>query len=171
MNKEDNNKLNKVIRILIRLCFAFIFLTIVVGNIVSPDLSLFHEEAKVYDREWIRENADGSTESFTMPTSLDLAKNEQVTLKTTLPDQVEDGMHLAITTGKCYKVYIDDEEIYSSDNTISKLPGMITKPIMVPIPLKSDYSGKRFSEKIIRCSIDPVFYLPAMARPCGCGVF
>ena len=130
MKREDNIscKFNKVLGFLTKVCFAFIILTIVVGNIVSPDLGLLQEEAKVYDREWIRENADGSTESFTMPTSLNLAKNENVTIKTTLPNNVEDGTHLAITTGKCYKVYIDDKEIYSFDNTISKLPGMITKP-------------------------------------------
>ena len=147
MKKEDNasSKFDKVLGILTRLCFIFIILTIVVGDILSPDLGLFKEEAKVYDREWVRENADGSTETFTMPTSLDLAKNEQVTIKTTLPDQIEDGTHLAIATGKCYKAYIDDEEIYSFDNTISKLPGMITKPIIVPIPLKADYSGKQLS--------------------------
>lgn len=147
MKKEDSIscKFNKVLGFLTKICFAFIILTIVVGNIVSPDLGLLQEEAKVYDREWIRENADGSTESFTMPTSLELAENEHVTIKTTLPDNIEDGTHLAITTGKCYKVYIDDKEIYSFDNTISKLPGDITKPIMVPIPLKADYSGKQLT--------------------------
>ena len=147
MKKEDNIscKFDKVLGFLIKLCFAFILLTIVVGNIVSPNLALFHEEAKVYDREWIKENADGSTESFTMPTSLDLDKDEYVTIRTTLPDQIEDGTHLAITTGKCYKAYIDEEEIYSFDNTISKLPGMITKPIIVPIPLKASYSGKQLT--------------------------
>lgn len=147
MKKEDNLscKFNIVLGLLIKICFAVILMTIVVGNIVSPDLGFFHEEVKVYDREWVKEKADGSTESFTMPTSLDLAENEQVTIKTTLPNQIEDGTHLAINTGKCYKVYIDGEEIYSFDNTISKLPGMITKPIIVPIPLKEDYSGKQLT--------------------------
>lgn len=147
MKIVDNKscKFNNVLGLFIKLCFALIILTIVVGNIVSPDLDLFEEEAKVYDREWVKENADGSMESFTMPTSLNLAKNEQVTIKTTLPDQIEDGTHMAINTGKCYKAYIDDKEIYSFDNTISKLPGMITKPIIVPIPLKADYSGKQLT--------------------------
>ena len=145
MKKEDSlsYKFNKALGVLIKLCFAVIILTIIVGNIVSPDLGLFYEEAKVYDEEWVRENADGSTETFTMPTSLDLDKGEHVTIKTTLPDEIEDGTHLAITTGKCYKVYVDDKEIYSFDNNISKLPGMITKPIMVPIPLEAAYSGKQ----------------------------
>lgn len=147
MRKENNRfcKFDNVLKFITRLCFAFILLTIIAGGIVSPDLRLFREEAKVYDREWVKENADGSTEAFTMPTSLNLAKDEYVTLKTTLPDQIEDGTHLAITTGKCYKAYIDDEEIYSFDNSISKLPGMITKPITVPIPLKASYSGKQLT--------------------------
>ena len=147
MKKEDSisSKYDKALGLVTKLCFAFLILTIIVGSIVSPDLGLFREEAKVYDREWVRENADGSTVTFTMPTSLNLAKNESVTIKTTLPDDIEDGTYLAIGTGKCYKAYIDDEEIYSFDNTVSKLPGMITKPIVVPIPLNESHSGKQLT--------------------------
>ena len=147
MKKEGNLscKFDKALKVITMLCFTFILLTIIVGNILSPDLDLFREEAKVYSREWVKENADGSTESFTMPTSLNLAKNEQITIKTTLPDQIADGTYLAITTGKCYKAYVGGEEIYAFDNTISKLPGMITKPVIVPIPLKAEYSGEQLT--------------------------
>ena len=109
---------------------------------MSPDLKLFQDVAEVYDREWTRENSDGSQESFTMPTSLELSDDEVVTIKTILPDDVEDGTYLAILTGKCYRAYVDGEEICSFDNSLSVLPGKITKPITVPIPLKNSYSGK-----------------------------
>lgn len=143
--KHKNNKYNRILNGLIVGCFSFIFLYMIVGSMFSTDLNLFQESAGAYNHEWVMERSDGSQEIFTMPTSLYLAEGEATTIRTILPDRIADGTYLAITTGKCYKAYIEDVEIYSFDNTVFGLPGDITKPIIVPIPLKESHSGKQLS--------------------------
>lgn len=144
-NIKDNSKFNLVLRFLIKVCFLFVFLFVIIGNIVSPKIKLLDDVADVYENEWVRENADGSKETFTMPTNLELSKDEYVTIRTTLPNHISDKTYLAISTGKSYRAYVNNAVIYSFDNEISVLPGMITKPIVVPIPLMSEYAGKELS--------------------------
>ena len=139
---NKNFKYDRVLQITTGACFLFILVFVLWGSFLSPDLKIFKENAVVYDHEWVIENAKDGNDSFVMPTSLDLENGESVTIKTILPEQVEDGTYLAITTGKCYEVYVDGEEIYAFDNKIYALPGNITKPVIVPIPLKNSYSGK-----------------------------
>ena len=136
---------NKILKILIISCFGFICLFVCWGNIVSPKLELFHAVAEVYDQEWLRDYEDGHSEAFVMPTSLEMEDNKIVTIRTVLPMSVSDGSFLAITMGKSYKAYVDGQEIYSFDNTVSRLPGRITKPVIVPIPLKGEYAGKELT--------------------------
>ena len=138
-------KYDNVLRLLIAGCFLFIFAFFIMGNIVTPDLGLFQDIADVYDNEWTVENEDGSIDSFVMPTSLEIADCENKTIKTILPEMISDGTYLAITTGKSYKVYVEGNEIYSFDNTVAKIHGKITKPVVVPIPLKDSYSGKELT--------------------------
>ncbi len=147
MEKENRNVtvFDKILKILIVFCFTFIFLFVIWGNIVSPKLNLFTETADVYDREWIRDYDDGHTETFTMPTSLEMEDDAIVNLRTVLPITVSDGSFLVITMGKSYKVYVDGMEIYAFDNTVSRLPGKITKPVVVPIPLEDEYAGKELT--------------------------
>ena len=138
-------RFDKILKTLIIACFVFICVFVCWGSIVSPDLGLFNETAKVYEQEWSREYEDGHSEMFVMPTSLEMEDNEIATIRTVLPMSVSDGSFLAITMGKSYKAYVDGQEIYAFDNTVSRLPGRITKPIIVPIPLKADYAGKELT--------------------------
>lgn len=147
MNNKNCEKVkfDKILRTLIILCFVFIFLFVLWGSIVSPNLELFDETAEVYDLEWLRDYDDGHTEAFKMPTSLEMEDDETVFIRTELPLTVSDGTFLAITMGKSYKAYVNDQEIYVFDNTVSRLPGRITKPIIVPIPLKAEYAGEELT--------------------------
>lgn len=138
-------KYSKVLKALMNICFFFIVAFVIYGIAISPKLNIFYEEAHVYDEDWIKENPDGSEKIFKMPTSMPLSENETVTISTILPDTVKDGMYLAIHTGKSFVVYVDGEEIYSFDNNVSMIPGQITKTLIIPIPLKEDYAGKKLS--------------------------
>ena len=139
---------DKIIKTLVIACFVFIGLFVLWGNIVSPDLGLFNETAEVYNQEWLRDYEDGHSEAFKMPTSLEMEDNKVVTIRTVLPTSVRDGCFLAISMGKSYKAYVDGQEIYAFDNTVSRLPGRITKPVIVPIPLREDYAGKELTLEI-----------------------
>ena len=139
---------DKILKTLVIACFVFIGLFVLWGNIVSPDLGLFNETAEVYNQEWLRDYEDGHSEAFKMPTSLEMEDNKVVTIRTVLPTSVRDGYFLAISMGKSYKAYVDGQEIYAFDNTVSRLPGRITKPVIVPIPLKEDYAGKELTLEI-----------------------
>ena len=145
---DKKTKFELLLKVFRMSCFALMFVFVIYGLIVSPKLSLFNETAQVYDEEWTKENKDGSVETFALPRSLSLKENETVTIKTILPDNVEDGMYLTMHTGKCFTAYVDGEEIYCFDNTLSVIPGQITKSIVVPIPLKESYAGKTLSLSI-----------------------
>lgn len=142
---HEKTRFDKILRTLIILCFVFIGGFIIWGNSVSPDLGLFSETASVYDGEWLREYEDGHSETFVMPTSLEMEDDQVVNIKTVLPRSIKDGYFLAITMGKSYTAYVDGQEIYSFDNTVSRIPGRITKPVTVPIPLKEAYAGKELT--------------------------
>lgn len=149
MNKTaENVKFSKAFKATVISCFVFMLLYFIYGIIVSPNLGLFTENARVYDEDWIRENADGSKTAYKMPMSLPLTDDEVVFLHTMLPENVNDGMYLSINTGKCFAMYIDGEEIYRFDNRISRLPGNITKTVIVPVPLKEDYAGKQLTMEL-----------------------
>lgn len=141
------NLLNKVKTITSVLCFLFLAFYIVWGIILSPKVKLFSESAKIYDGEWIKEDtvSSGTPMSSKMPMSLNLGKNETATFYTILPMNLEHGMYLSLHTGKSFSVYINGEKIYTFDNNISKLPGNITKALIVPIPLEDEYSGQKFT--------------------------
>lgn len=147
MEKENRKatSFDKILKFLIISCFVFFFLFVLWGNLVSPNLGLFYETADIYDRVWVRDYEDGHTELFTMPTSLEMEDGETVTIRTVLPMSVRDGSFLTITLGKSYRAYVGGKEIYAFDNTESKLPGKITKPIIVPIPLMEEYAGKELT--------------------------
>lgn len=142
---HEKTRFDKILRTLIILCFVFIGGFIIWGNSVSPDLGLFSETARVYDGEWLCEYEDGHSETFVMPTSLEMEDDQIVNIKTVLPMSIKDGYFLAITMGKSYTAYVDGQEIYAFDNTVSRIPGRITKPVTVPIPLKEAYAGKELT--------------------------
>lgn len=142
---HEKTRFDKILRTLIILCFMFIGGFIIWGNSVSPDLGLFSETARVYDGEWLCEYEDGHSETFVMPTSLEMEDDQVVNIKTVLPMSIKDGYFLAITMGKSYTAYVDGQEIYAFDNTVSRIPGRITKPVTVPIPLKEAYAGKELT--------------------------
>lgn len=138
-------KYDRVLNILGKLCFLFIILFAIYGIVFSPDLGLFQEKAHIYDGEWLMENTDGSSSTYKMPMSLPLADGETATLRTVLPTTIEDGMYLAVSTGKSFVMYIEGKEIYTFDNQVSRLPGRITKTVIVPVPLEEDYAGKELA--------------------------
>ncbi len=156
MQKENRKetRYEKMIRILSGLCFISVLVFVIAGFIVSPDLKLFSESARVYGEEWIRENPDGTSKAYKMPMSLPLADGESAIFHTTLPKDVTDGMYLAIYTGKSFAMYVGGKEIYRFDNSISRLPGNITKAIVVPIPLREEYAGERMTMRIANDKFD-----------------
>ncbi len=140
--------MDKVLKSLAIFCFATIIIFNICGFVVSPNLNLFSETARAYDEDWIRENQDGTITTYKMPLSLNLKKGETISMYTILPDDVESGMYLAMHTGKSFTMQVDGREIYSFDNTISKLPGNITKTIIIPVPLEEEYAGKKLTMNI-----------------------
>lgn len=144
-NNSSNSRtsqFNKLLNVSIACSFVFIILFALFGIVVSPNLKLFYESARIYDDEWVKENLDGTIEVFTMPTKIQIEDDQAVTIKTKLPSTVEDGNYLAVSTGKSFDIYIENEEIYSFDSSISRLPGSITKSVIIPIPLQEGYAGK-----------------------------
>ena len=119
---HEKTRFDKILRTLIILCFVFIGGFIIWGNSVSPDLGLFSETASVYDEEWLREYEDGHSETFVMPTSLEMEDDQVVNIKTVLPMSIKDCYFLAISMGKSYTAYVDGQEIYAFDNTVSRIP-------------------------------------------------
>lgn len=138
------------------LCFLTIIIYAVCGIIVSPKLNLFSESAHTYEEIWTSVDSDGISKEYIMPTSLDLEDGESITFHTILPDYVESGMYLAVNMGKSFKMYIDGENIYTFDNTISVLPGNITKTVLVPVPLEDEYAGKELSMVITNGKYDRI---------------
>ena len=147
MNNKTNilAKLNKLLRVMIIVCFSFIVLYVVYGAIVSPKWDFFHETASVYNEDWIVEYPDGRKETHKMPMSLKLSDDETANLYTVLPDDVENGAYLAVNMGKCFSMFIDGEKIYNFDNNKSSIPGNITKTIIIPVPLDESYAGKQLT--------------------------
>lgn len=147
ISKKIPNWLNRVIKITSLLCFLFLVFYIVWGIILSPKINFFKESAKIYDGDWIREDAVSSDTpiSTKMPMSLSQKEGESATFYTILPMNLEHGMYISLHTGKSFSVYINDKKIYSFDNNISRLPGNITKALIVPIPLEAEYSGQKLS--------------------------
>lgn len=154
MKQNEPTSLNKILQVMVVCCFLFIAIYVIWGIAVSPKLALFRETAYIYDEEWIKEESDGTLSIHKMPMSLDLSDDEIVTITTTLPLSVEEGEYLAINTGKSFRMYLDGSEIYVFDNSISKLPGNITKAVIVPIPLKESYAGKQLTMVIINGKYD-----------------
>ncbi len=140
--------MDKVLKSLAIFCFATIILLNICGFVVSPNLNLFSETARAYDEDWIRENQDGTITTYKMPLSKKKKKGETISMYTILPDDVESGMYLAMHTGKSFTMQVDGREIYSFDNTISKLPGNITTTIIIPVPLEEEYAGKKLTMNI-----------------------
>lgn len=146
MHKNNDNlpSADKLIKYTALACLAFFLIYIIWGIKESPDWKFFNESAHIYDGEWIRddgENSDGIAQVYKLPISLSLKKGETATFRTVLPDDIEKGMYLSIHTGKSFSVYFNNQEIFSFDNRTSKLPGNITKAIIVPIPLEDEYAG------------------------------
>ena len=146
-NMNVPNWLEKTIKTVSIICFFFILFYVIWGTVLSPKIDLFRESAKVYDGEWVSENNTSSNipKSTKMPVSLSLKNGETATFYTILPMGLEHGMYLTIHTGKSFSICINGEEVYSFNNTISRLPGNITKALIVPVPLKDEYSGQKLS--------------------------
>lgn len=150
MSKNNNNiaALDKFIKYTALGCLFFFIAYIIWGIQESPDWKFFSESAQIYDGEWVRdagESSDGIAHAYKMPMSLKLKKGEKATFRTVLPGDVEKGMYLSIHTGKSFSMYIDNKEIYSISNRVSKLPGNITKALIVPVPLEDEYAGRELT--------------------------
>ena len=146
MNKNNNNSpsADRLIKYTALACLLFFLIYIIWGIMESPEWKFFNESAHIYDGEWIRdtgESSDDITQVYKLPISLSLKKGETATFRTILPDDVEKGMYLSIHTGKSFSVYFNDQEVFAFDNRISKLPGNITKALIVPVPLEDEYAG------------------------------
>ncbi|MDO4188163.1 MAG: ATP-binding protein [Lachnospiraceae bacterium] len=156
MNKKNNapTRFDNILRTMIVFCFSFIILYVICGAIVSPDLDFFHETAHIYNEDWVVEYPDGTKETHKMPMSLDINDDEMAILYTVLPDDVEDGMYLAVNTGKSFSMSVDGEEIYNFNNTKSNLPGNITKTVIVPVPLDEVYADKQLTMTVTNGKYD-----------------
>lgn len=137
--------ISKILNGLTKAGLLFLVFFFVYGCIFSPDLKLFNAQGEVYPGEWIYEKPDGSEETITLPVELDAPSGEAVKVKTILPDYVEDGMYICTSTRRNFRVYIDDEQIYSFDISNRCIPGGIVKSVYIPIPLKNEYAGKTFT--------------------------
>lgn len=147
-NNDQKSVLDKIVKCTVVVCLAFFVIYIIFGIKESPDWKFFKGAAQVYDGEWVRDIDEGSEDVdriVTMPMSLSIPKGETATLRTVLPNDIEKGMYLSIHTGKSFSAMIDNEEIFSVDNRICKLPGNITKSLIVPIPLKDEYAGRELA--------------------------
>ena len=138
-------KYDKLLKIAIRLSLLFIVLFSLFGAIVSPRLGFFNDKARRYDGEWVIETKGYSEKAFIMPALVDIEDGKSTVIKTVLPKDVEKGNYLTVQTALCFDAYIDGKKIMSFDNNASKLPGSITKSIIIPIPLDDSYAGKELS--------------------------
>lgn len=144
-NFDNMTILDKLVKCVTLVCLSFVLFYIVWGVQDSPNTKFFNGSAHIYDGEWVRdadESSDGIAHVYKMPMSLSLKKGEKATFRTVLPNDIEKGMYLSIHTGKSFSMYINDKEIFSFDNRISKLPGNITKALIVPVPLEDEYASR-----------------------------
>jgi len=151
-----STKFEKILKPLSSMCFIFIVIFAIWGVIVSPQLDIFYESAKIYEGKWIKTDSDGTQRAYVMPMSLYLNDEDEVAFTTMLPAVIEDGMYLSINTGKSFKMYIEGKEIYQFDNTISRLPGNITKTVIVPVPLKEEYASRELTMVISNGKYDRI---------------
>ena len=157
--------LDKLIKGMIGVCLSFFLIYVIWGIKESPDLKLFNESAYSYDGEWVRDSSEsdeGIEQVYKMPMSLSLEKGEKATLRTILPNNIEKGMYLSIHTGKSFSAYVNNQEIFSFDNRIVKLPGNITKALIVPVPMENEYAGRELTivfedDKYERSSINAAY--------------
>jgi len=139
--KDKTLIMSKISHNMIKLCFLFMFIFAIYGIVVSPKYDFFNQKVSEYTGEWTFIGEDGSFETFSGACELKTKVGEVVTITTVLPE-IEEGDYFAITTGRSFKAYIDDVEIYSFDAKDSQIPGDEIKAINIPIPLKASYSGK-----------------------------
>lgn len=147
MNKNEfhENKYDLGLKMAIRLCLLFIVLFCVFGAIVSPKLKLFDEVARRYDGEWVLKTEGISEKTFVMPFLVEFEEGKSTVISTILPDDIEKGTYLTVQTALCFDAYVDGQKIMSFDNNTSRLPGKITKSIIIPIPLNDSFAGKELS--------------------------
>lgn len=142
-NNGDGSRLSiRIFRILINICFVFTILCGIYGFVVSPHMGLFDQKAHLYDGDWVYEDEQGNQTVFKMPYDLKLQPGQKIIVKTTLPEDINDGDYICFSTGKDFRVLIDDEEIFSFEASTSKMPGKIVKAVYFPVRLCKDYAGR-----------------------------
>lgn len=143
--KGTEEKIARVIGVIINIIFLFTLGIFIYGFVASPSLELFKSHAVAYDGEWIYQDADGNSESFVMPYVLDTEVGEIVRATTVLPSNIHDGMYICFTSGRSINVYIEDEKIFSYDSEDNTMPGVVVKALCIPVELKADYAGKKLT--------------------------
>ena len=111
------------------------------GQIVYKN-DLAHGSYEYFNEGWIWEKSDGTKEEIAFPCHLNTALSESVTVSSTMPDDIKDGMFMYILVGRNIKVFIDGECRFVNDQSDMRLPGKIVKSVYFPIQLSAADAGK-----------------------------
>lgn len=140
----QHNKL--AIRIIFALLFFGVFTFFFYFRTVVPSEVSSIEKCDHLQAEWERVFPDGSTVPIALPCELDAAKNEVITIKTILPNDISEECVLCFRTSKQdMTILIDDKirEEYSTKDT--RLFGKNSVSIYLFVPLSSEDSCKKLT--------------------------
>ena len=100
-----------VIEFLFIVIILFVAMYSVIGEIVLPSDGLNGDmRFETFDGKWMRIVDGEEKEEITFPVALDVDRNEEVVLKTTLPEIIEPDDCLCIKSSKQdMRIYIDGE--------------------------------------------------------------
>ncbi len=141
-NKEGMTGLHRVCLAVSWIVVFVIAAVFLVGQCVFKHNEFRGGRMGYLDGEWTYESTQGKTGTTTLPARLDLDLGEGVTFKTTLPDDIRDGMYLCLSVGKNMRVYIDGNLRMSHDFSDSELPGRVVKNAFFTLEISSLDRGK-----------------------------
>ncbi len=142
------------------LAFLFVCLYFALGECFLPDEQAEYEPCEVFqaDWEWVKE--DGTREAIAIPGQCDAQRNETVTIETTLPEDVEQGMYLCFRSSKQdMRIFVDGKlrQEYSTEDT--RLFGRNSAVIYVFFKLEGEDAGKTLTlETRTDSSYSGIFY-------------
>ena len=133
-----------VIEFLFIVIILFVAMYSVIGEIVLPSDGLNGDmRFETFDGKWMRIVDGEEKEEITFPVALDVDRNEEVVLKTTLPEIIEPDDCLCIKSSKQdMRIYIDGElrKEYTTKDT--RAFGKVSAAVYVFVKLAPEDAGK-----------------------------
>lgn len=141
------NCYDKIVKLFFASVVIALFLFSILSQFFSPDeRDTLNKNCQEYNPAWTRVYQDGSKEPVTAPTIVKAAYGEKVTLKATLPDNIENGTNICFRpVWQDVDVYIDDELVLSYNTKDTRPFGTNSAMKYIFIELSEEDSGKEFT--------------------------